>query len=105
MEDVNSWVHDWMTKNTHYKAPTSELLHAVPVSPPVEGARLIYEEPELSNHLMQVPMKPLKPGQAPRTTFLMKELLYVPRMIYCILTKTLSQLKATTLKKKRLLAS
>jgi hypothetical protein len=82
-----------MTENTHYKEPASELLHAVPVSPPTEGARLIYEEPELSNHLMQVLMKPLKAGQAPRTTFLVKELLYVPRMIYRILTKTLSPIK------------
>ena len=23
-EDVNSWVLDWMTNNTHFKAPTSE---------------------------------------------------------------------------------
>ena len=82
-----------MTENTHYKAPASELLHAVPVSPPTEGARLIYAEPELSNHLMQVLMKPLKPGQAPRTTFLVKELLYVPRTVYRILTKTLSPIK------------
>ena len=82
-----------MTENTHYKAPTAELLHAVPVSPPTEGARLLYEEPELSNHLMQVMMKPLKPGQAPRTTFHMKELLYVPRTVYHILTNTLSPIK------------
>ena len=60
VEDVNSWVLDWMTENTHYKAPASELLHVVPVSPPTEGARCIYDEPELSNHLMQVLMKPLK---------------------------------------------
>ena len=38
-------------------------------------------------------MKPLKPGQAPRTTFLVKELLYLPRTVYCILTKTLSLIK------------
>src|SRR5215216_7752453 len=93
VEDVNSWVVDWMTENTHYKAPASELLHAVPVSPPAEGARHIYEEPELPNHMMQVLMKPLKPGQAPRTTFLVKELLYVLRTIYRILTKTLSPIK------------
>ena len=41
VEDVNSWVLDWMSENTHYKAPASELLHVVPVSPPIEGARLI----------------------------------------------------------------
>jgi hypothetical protein len=93
VEDVNSWVLDWMTDNTHFKAPASELLHVVPVSPPTEGARLIYEEPELSNYLMQVLMKPLKAGQAPRTTFLVKKLLYVPRTIYRILTKTLSPMK------------
>ena len=74
VDDVNSRVLDWMTKNTHYKAPASELLHAIPVSPPAEGGRLIYEEPKLLNHLMQVLMKPLKAGQAPRTTFLVKEL-------------------------------
>ena len=92
-EDVNSWVLDWMTKNTHYKAPATELLHAVPVSPPLEGARLIYADPELLDHPMQVLMKPLKPGQAPRTKFLIKELLYVPRTVYRILTKTLSPIK------------
>ena len=43
---------------------------------------------------MQVLMKPLKPGQAPRTKFLVKELLYVPRTVYRILTKTLSPIKA-----------
>ena len=82
-----------MTENTHHKAPTSELLHVVPVSPPTEGARRLYDEPEISNHLMQMLMKPLKPGQAPRTEFLVKELLYVPRTIYMILTKTLSLIK------------
>ena len=90
VEDVNSRVLDWMTENTHYKAPTSELLHAIPVTPPVEGARRIYDEPELSYHLMQVLMKPLEPGQAPRTTFPVKDLLNVPRIVYHILTKTLS---------------
>ena len=82
-----------MTENTHYKSPASELLHAIPVSPLAEAARLIYEEPEFQNHLMQVLMKPLRPGQAPRTTFLVKDLLYVPRTIYRILTKTLSPIK------------
>ena len=38
-------------------------------------------------------MKPLKPGQAQRTKFLVKDLLYVPRTIYRILTKTISPIK------------
>ena len=38
-------------------------------------------------------MKPLKPGQASRTKFLVKKLLYVPRTVYCILSKTLSPIK------------
>ena len=38
-------------------------------------------------------MKPLKPGQAPRTKFLVKELLYVPRTVYRILRKTMSPIK------------
>src|SRR4051812_28422035 len=92
-EDVNSWVLDWMTENTHHKAPASELLRALPLSPLTEDARCIYNEPELSNHYMQVLMKPLKPGQAPRTTFLVKELLYAPRTVYRILTKTMSPIK------------
>ncbi len=92
-EDVNSWVLDWMTENTHYTAPATELLRALPFSPPIEGARLMYHEPELTDHYMQVLMKPLKPGQAPRTKFLVKELLYVPRTIYRILATTLSPIK------------
>ena len=92
-EDVNSWVLDWMTENTHYKAPATELLHAMPVNPPPEGARLIYSETELFDHFMQVLMKLLKPGQASRTKFLVKELQYVPRTVYHILTKTLSPIK------------
>ena len=82
-----------MTDNTHFKAPASELLHALPVSPPLEGVQLIYHESELSAHYMQVLMKQLKPGQAPRTKFLVKELLYVPQTVYRILTKTLSPIK------------
>ena len=62
-------------------------------SPTPEGARCLYQEPELTAHYMQVLMKPLKPGQAPRTKFLVKELLYVPRTVYRILTKTLSPIK------------
>src|SRR3954467_10029922 len=42
---------------------------------------------------MQVLMKPLKPGQTPRTKFLVKELLYVPRTVYRILTNTMSPIK------------
>ena len=82
-----------MIENTHFKAPASELLHALPVSPPLEGARLIYHEPELSDHFMQVLMKPLKPSQASRTKFLVMELQYVPRAVYRVLTKTLSPIK------------
>ena len=50
-EDINSWVLDWMTENTHFKAPASELLHALPVSPPLEGACCIYHEPEARSSL------------------------------------------------------
>ena len=82
-----------MSENTHYTAPASELLRALPLSPPLEEARCIYSEPELTHHYMQVLMKPLKPGQAPRTKFLVKELLYVPRTVYCILTRTISPIK------------
>ena len=82
-----------MSENTHYKAPATELLRALPLSPPLDGACCVYSEPELSNNFMQVLMKPLKPGQAPRTKFLVKELLYVPRTVYRILTKTLSPIK------------
>ena len=82
-----------MTENTQYKAPATELLHADPNSPPTKGALKLYEEHELSNDLMQVLMKPVKASQAPRTTFLVKELIYVPRTVYRILTKTLSPIK------------
>ena len=82
-----------MTENTHFKAPASELLHALPASPPLEGAHCIYHEPEITDHYMQVLMKPLKPGQASRTKFLMKELMYVPRTVYHILSKSLSPIK------------
>ena len=80
-------------RNTHYKAPATELLRALPLGPPLEVARCVYSEPEPTDHYMQVLMKPLKPGQAPRTKFLVKELLYVPRTVYRILTKTLSPIK------------
>src|SRR3954471_11651479 len=92
-EDVNSWVLDWMTENTHYKAPASVLLYVLPLSPPLEDTRCVYNEPELSNHYMQVLMKPMKSGQTPRTKFLVNELLYVPRTVYRILSKTMSPIK------------
>ena len=38
-------------------------------------------------------MKPLKPSQAPRTKFLVKDLLYVPRIVYRILMRTMSPIK------------
>ena len=38
-------------------------------------------------------MKPLKPGQAPRTKFFVKELMYVPKTVYRILTRTISPIK------------
>jgi hypothetical protein len=46
-----------MSKNTHYTAPASELLRALALSPPLEEARCIYSEPELTHHYMQVLMK------------------------------------------------
>ena len=82
-----------MSEDTHYKAPINELLLALPVDPPQEGAKKIYEEPELPNHLMQVLMKPMAEENAPRTTFLVKDLLYVPRTVYRILAKTPSPIK------------
>lgn len=82
-----------MTEDTHYKAPTTELLHALPVSPPPEGARLVYDESELPDHMMLVLMKPLVACQVPRSTFLVKDLLYVPRTVYRILTQTISPIK------------
>ena len=82
-----------MTENTHYKAPATELFHALPLSPPLEAACCMYQEPELTDHYMQVLMKPLKAGQAPMTKFLVKELLFLPRTVYRILTKTLSPIK------------
>jgi hypothetical protein len=82
-----------MSEDTHYKAHVDELLRALPVDPPQEAAKKIYAEPELPHHLMQVLMKPLAEGEAPRTTFLVKDLLYVPRTVYHILAKTVSPIK------------
>ena len=93
VHDIHSWALDWMSENTHYKARADELLRALPVDPPQEGAKCIYEEPELPNHLMQVLMNPLAEGEAPRTTFLVKDLLYVPHTVYRIMSKTLSPIK------------
>ena len=73
-DDTTTWALDWMSEDTHFKAPIDELLRAIPVDPPKEGAKKIYEEPELPNHLMQVLM-PMAEGNAPRTTFLVKDLL------------------------------
>ncbi|KAI4987155.1 hypothetical protein ZWY2020_019955 [Hordeum vulgare] len=42
-EDINTWVFDWMTQNTHYKAPATELLHELPVSIPSEEVVKLYE--------------------------------------------------------------
>ena len=91
--NVNSWVLDWMTGSTHYTAPASELLQSIPIPILSEGARCLFDEPALPNHMMQVLMKPLAPGQPQRTSFLVMELLYVPRIVYRILTKTLSPQK------------
>jgi hypothetical protein len=93
VDDIHSWAIDWMSENTHYKAPADELLRALPVDLPSAEARKIYEEPELPNHLMQVLMKPLAQGEPQRTTFLVKDLLFVPRTLYRILAKTLSPIK------------
>jgi hypothetical protein len=43
--------------------------------------------------MMQVMMKPLVPGEEPRTTFLVKDLLYVPKTVYKILAKTICPIK------------
>ena len=58
-KDVNTWVLDWMTQHTHYKAPAIELLRALPISIPLEDAVRMYDERELPNKLMEVLMKPL----------------------------------------------
>ena len=60
------------------------------MDPPQEGARKIYEEPELPN-------LPMADNNAPRTTFLVKDLQYVPKNVYCILAKTLSLIKGYNL--------
>ncbi|KAI4994166.1 hypothetical protein ZWY2020_029214 [Hordeum vulgare] len=92
-KDVNSWVLDWLTHHTHYKAPTTELLRATPLPVPSDEAIRLYDERELPNHLMEVLMKPLAPGQPPRTRFLVKELQYVSRTVYRILSYSIAPIK------------
>ena len=41
-------------------------------------------------------MKPMAEGEAPRTTFPVKDLLYVPRTVFRILSKTISSIKGHT---------
>ena len=36
-----TWALDWMSEDTHYKAPIDELLRSLPVDPPQEEARKI----------------------------------------------------------------
>ncbi|KAI4993377.1 hypothetical protein ZWY2020_007690 [Hordeum vulgare] len=79
-EDINTWVFDWMTQNTHYKAPATELLHELPVSIPSKEAVKLYGERELPNGMTEVHMKPLAKGQPPRKTFLIHELKYTTRV-------------------------
>ena len=67
--DINTWVLDWMTQTTHFKAPANELLRELPVSIPSEQAVKLYDEREPPNKLMDVLMKPLAKGKPPRTTF------------------------------------
>ncbi|KAI4988326.1 hypothetical protein ZWY2020_029956 [Hordeum vulgare] len=91
--DINTWVLDWMTHHTHYKAPATELLRATPIPIPSDEAIRLYDEREPPNHLMEFLMKPLAPEQPPRTKFLVKELLYVPRTLYRILAYSIAPIK------------
>ncbi|KAI4977976.1 hypothetical protein ZWY2020_014530 [Hordeum vulgare] len=92
-EDIKTWVFDWMTQNTHYKAPATELLRELPVSIPSEEAVKLYGERELPNGMMEVLMKPLAKGQPPRKTFLVHELKYTLRSVYIILCSVLVPIK------------
>ena len=92
-EDINTWVFDWMTQNTHYKAPATELLRELPVPIPSDEAVKLYGERELPNGMMEVLMKPLAEGKPPRTTFLVHELKYTPRSVYRILCSVLAPIK------------
>ncbi|KAI4999252.1 hypothetical protein ZWY2020_003841 [Hordeum vulgare] len=91
--DINTWVLDWMTQKTHFKAPAYELLRELPVSIPSEQAIKLHDERELANKLMDVLMKPLAKGQPPRTTFLVHEMKYEPRTVYRILCNVLAPIK------------
>ncbi|KAI4993379.1 hypothetical protein ZWY2020_007692 [Hordeum vulgare] len=93
LEDINTWVFDWMTQNTHYKAPATELLRELPVSIPSGEAVKLYDEHELPNGMTEVLMKPLAKGQPPRKTFLIQELKYTPRSVYRILCSVLAPIK------------
>jgi hypothetical protein len=93
LDDIHSWVLDWMSADTHLKAPADELLRAFPIELSPQDAKLAYHEPELPNEMMQVLMKPLAPGEEPRTSFLVKDFLYVPKTVYKILAKTICSIK------------
>lgn len=82
-----------MSEDTHYKAPSDELLRALLVDPSQGDARTINEEPEPPHHLMQVLMKPTSEGDALWKTFLVKDFLFVPCTVYRVLAKTLSHIK------------
>ncbi|KAI5005669.1 hypothetical protein ZWY2020_032912 [Hordeum vulgare] len=93
LEDINNWVFDWMTQNTHYKGPATELLHEMHVSIPSEEAVKLYGARELPNGMMEVLIKPLAEGQSSRKTFLVHELKYTPRSVYRILCSVLASIK------------
>ena len=82
-----------MSAGTHLKAPANELLRALPVDLSPPNAKLAYHESEIPTKMMQVMMKPLAPGEEQRTTFIVKDLLYVPRTVYKIMAKTLCPIK------------
>ncbi|KAI5007456.1 hypothetical protein ZWY2020_051015 [Hordeum vulgare] len=98
-EDINTWVFDWMTQNTHYKAPATELLRELPVPIPSDEAVKLYGERELPNGMMEVLIKLLAEGKPPRTTFLVHELKYTTRSVYRILCSVLARSKAMMTKK------
>ncbi|KAI4980277.1 hypothetical protein ZWY2020_020762 [Hordeum vulgare] len=92
-EDIKTWVFDWMSQNTHYKAPSTELLRELPVPIPSDGVVKLYGERELPNGMMEVLMKPLAEGKSSRTTFLVHELKYTPTSVYRILCSVLAPIK------------
>lgn len=91
--DINTWVMDWMTQHTHFKAPANELLRVLPVSIPSEHAVKMYDERELPNKLVEVLMKPLAKDQPPTTTFLVQDMKYEPRTVYMILCSVIAPIK------------